>query len=85
MSLALQNKHSWQKGNPDVDGVSHKIKKVWGKAARLHLGFPKGIAPSPQNATGTALPVLHGCGFLFQSNSRGLCCQLPSTPWVQTA
>lgn len=69
MSLALQNKHLWHKGNPDVAGVSDKIKKVWGKAARLHLGFPKGIAPSPQNATGTALPVLQCCGFLFRSNS----------------
>lgn len=69
MSLPLENKHSWHEGNPHVAGVSDKIKKVWGKASGLHLGFLKGIVPSPQNATGMALPVLHGCGFLFQRNS----------------
>lgn len=30
----------------------------------LGLGSAKGIAPSPQHATGAALLVLHGLGFL---------------------
>lgn len=69
---------SQHKGNPDFPKDSDEIKKAWGKAAGLGLGSPKGIAPSPQHATGAALLALHGLGFLFQRNSSGLSTQLPA-------
>lgn len=50
----------------------------------MGLGFPKGIALRPQHATGAALLVLRGLGFLSQRNSSALCTWLPA-PWLQNA